>query len=67
MANNRLALRIRAFRKLKSLTQLELAERLGVSIAILGAVERGARTPDDPLLQRIAETLGVERDELLSG
>ena len=65
MANNRLALRIRAFRKLKSLTQLELAERLGVSIAILGAIERGARKPDDKLVQRIAEALDVERDELL--
>jgi transcriptional regulator with XRE-family HTH domain len=37
------ALRIRAFRKLKGFTQNELAERIGVSVSVLGAVERGVR------------------------
>lgn len=64
MEKNRLAKRIRAFRKLKGYTQQELADRMGVSIAVLGAVERGARRPDDKLIVRIAETLGIEREEL---
>jgi transcriptional regulator with XRE-family HTH domain len=60
-----LARRIRAFRKLKRLTQTELAESVGVSIAIIGAVERGVRKVEALLLSRIAEALGVEQKELL--
>lgn len=67
MAKDQLALRIRAFRKLKGYTQQQLADRLDVSIAVLGAVERGARKPDDKLLRQIAETLGIDREELVSG
>jgi transcriptional regulator with XRE-family HTH domain len=60
-----LARRIRAFRKLKRLTQTELADSVGVSIAIIGAVERGARKVENLLLGRIAEALGVEQKDLL--
>ncbi len=60
-----LALRIRAFRKLKRLTQTELSEAVGVSIAIIGAVERGARKVEPLLVARIAEALGVDQQELL--
>jgi transcriptional regulator with XRE-family HTH domain len=59
-----LATRIRAFRKLKGYTQAELAELLGVSIAILGTIERGTRKADPRILKRIAETLGIEQEEL---
>jgi transcriptional regulator with XRE-family HTH domain len=64
MGNDQLARRIRAFRKLKGFTQTELAESVGVSIAIIGAVERGARKADDLLIRRISEVLGVEQQEL---
>lgn len=64
METNVLAKRIRAFRKLKRMTQLELSERLHISIGILGAIERGTRTPDERLLQAIADTLGISKDEL---
>jgi transcriptional regulator with XRE-family HTH domain len=60
-----LARRIRAFRKLKGFTQTELAESVGVSIAIIGAVERGARKADPMLIRSISEVLGVEQLELL--
>jgi len=40
MVKDQLALRIRAFRKLKGYTQDEMSELLGVSIAILGSIER---------------------------
>jgi len=61
-----LARRIRAFRKLKGLTQAELADRLGVSIGILGAVERGTRVPDEKLISNIAKVLGVDESELVA-
>jgi transcriptional regulator with XRE-family HTH domain len=60
-----LARRIRAFRKLKRITQTELSESVGVSIAIIGAIERGARKAESNLIARISEALGVEQKELL--
>jgi transcriptional regulator with XRE-family HTH domain len=65
MENDQLARRIRAFRKLKGFTQTELAEAVGVSIAIIGSVERNARKADPLLIRRICEALGIEQDELL--
>ncbi|WP_274365930.1 helix-turn-helix domain-containing protein [Paenibacillus thermotolerans] len=56
--------KIRAFRKLKGLTQNELADKIGVSVAVLGSVERGTRKADAKLLRSIAEALGIDRDEL---
>lgn len=65
MDRQALAYRIRAFRKLKGFTQTELAELLGVSIAIVGTIERGTRRPDARMLKRIAEALGIDHDELI--
>ncbi|WP_127534430.1 helix-turn-helix domain-containing protein [Paenibacillus kobensis] len=65
MENDQLAQRIRAFRKLKGYTQQKLAERLDVSVAVLGSLERGTRKPDPKLLASIAETLGIEYNELI--
>ena len=59
-------IRIRAFRKLKGMTQMELAEQIGVSVAVLGAVERGTRTPDLLLLEKISSALHIEIDELIN-
>lgn len=64
MDYDQLARRIRAFRKLKGMTQQELADRLGISIAVLGAIERGTRRADEPVLRLISETLGVSFSEL---
>lgn len=64
MDQHQLAGRIRAFRKLKGYTQSELSEKLGVSVAILGAVERGTRKPDPKLLRMITEALGIDKEEL---
>jgi transcriptional regulator with XRE-family HTH domain len=64
MEKSQLAKRVRAFRKLKGLTQLDLAERLDLSIGILGAIERGARKPDERLLQKMAEALEISYEEL---
>jgi transcriptional regulator with XRE-family HTH domain len=66
MDNDQLALRIRAFRKLKGYTQQELAEQMGVSVAVLGAIERGTRRADSKILEKIADTLGIGMEELLN-
>ncbi|MBB3073022.1 transcriptional regulator with XRE-family HTH domain [Paenibacillus baekrokdamisoli] len=58
--------RVRAFRKLKGFTQQELAAKLGVSVAVLGSLERGTRKPDPKLLEQISETLHISYDELTS-
>ncbi|WP_010094822.1 helix-turn-helix domain-containing protein [Ornithinibacillus scapharcae] len=57
--------RIKAFRKLKRYTQVELAMLLGISLSELGAIERGTRTASSELIEKLAETLNIERDELL--
>lgn len=64
MEHNVIAQRIRAFRKLKGYTQSELSDRLGVSIAVLGAIERGNRKPEQRLLALISSTLGIDPEEL---
>ncbi len=56
--------RIRAFRKLKGYTQESLAENLGVSVSILGEVERGNRMPTEDFLNQVAEQLNVNIDDL---
>ncbi|RBW67664.1 helix-turn-helix domain-containing protein [Bacillus taeanensis] len=57
--------RIRAFRKLKGYTQESLARKLGVSVSVIGEVERGNRKPSDELLHLIALTLNISVNELL--
>ena len=56
--------RIRAYRKLKGFTQESFAKELGVSVSILGEIERGNRLPDKSLIVRIADFLDVSIDEL---
>ncbi|GAB6928052.1 helix-turn-helix transcriptional regulator [Paenibacillus sp. JCM 10914] len=64
MEKKQLAQRIRAFRKLKGLTQQELAERTGISLAVLGAIERGNRMADEQTLVQIADVLEITVQEL---
>ncbi|WP_026342451.1 helix-turn-helix domain-containing protein [Paenibacillus fonticola] len=66
MENLQLAQRIRAFRKLKGFTQQQLAEQTGVSLAVLGAIERGNRRAEDQILTKIVDVLGITMSELKS-
>nr|WP_254635186.1 helix-turn-helix transcriptional regulator [Paenibacillus chitinolyticus] len=50
---------------MKGYTQNQLAELLGVSIAVLGSIERGTRKPDTRMIQKISNALGIEPEELL--
>lgn len=66
MENLQLAQRIRAFRKLKGYTQQKFAKEVGISLAVLGAIERGNRRAEEQILNKIADTLGISVDELKS-
>ena len=66
MENLQLAARIRAFRKLKGYTQQELASKMGVSLAVLGEIERGNRHVEDQILNKIAEVLEISIPELMN-
>lgn len=56
--------RIRAFRKLKGFTQEGFAKKIGVSVSLLGEIERGNRQPTDDLLNEVVEALGITVEEL---
>lgn len=56
--------RIRAFRKLKGHTQEGFAEMLGISVSILGEIERGNRMPTSELIYRISHKLNISVEEL---
>jgi transcriptional regulator with XRE-family HTH domain len=57
--------RIRAFRKLKGYTQESFAKGLGVSISVLGEIERGNRVPTESFIMDVAKTLNVTVEELM--
>ncbi|MEC1649292.1 helix-turn-helix domain-containing protein [Bacillus halotolerans] len=56
--------RIRAFRKLKGYTQEGFAKALGISVSILGEIERGNRLPSAAIIQSAADVLNISADEL---
>lgn len=56
--------RLRAYRKLKQWTQRDLAHRLGVSVAVVGGLERGTRAPTDREIEQLAQLLHVTKSEL---
>ncbi|MCT8136398.1 helix-turn-helix transcriptional regulator [Anaerobacillus sp. CMMVII] len=58
--------RIRAFRKLKGYTQEQLATKLGVSVSVLGEIERGNRIPSEELINQISLVLNVAKEDLNS-
>ena len=63
---NRLGRRIYEFRKQSKLTQAALAERARISNEFMSAVERGAKLPSLPVLERIATALRVEIRDLFN-
>ncbi|WP_066321809.1 helix-turn-helix domain-containing protein [Bacillus sp. FJAT-29814] len=56
--------RIRAYRKLKGYTQESFSKELGVSVSILGEIERGNRLPAEDLLKKITQSLKISIDDL---
>jgi len=57
---------VRAFRDQQGLTLRELSERSGVATSYLSEIEHGRKPGSVGALARIAETLGVPIDALVS-
>ena len=53
------------FRKLKGYTQEGFAKELGVSVSVLGEVERGNRSPSQDFVVEVAKALNVSIEELM--
>ena len=58
---------ISALRKEKGLTQVQLADMLGISDKTVSKWERGAGLPEVSLMLPLCETLGISVNELLTG
>ncbi len=56
--------RIKALRRLKLVTQQELAHQINISVTMLSNIERGAKSPPPQLLEDIAYQLKISGDEL---
>ena len=65
--NETIGNRISKFRKLRGLTQEELANQLGVSSQAVSKWENDASCPDISLLPKLCKVLGISTDELLTG
>ena len=65
--SRKLGLRISYYRKLRSLSQEELAERVSCSVGYLAQLEAPlcSKLPSLPMLYAIAENLGITASELL--
>ena len=58
---------IQELRKQKNLTQITLAEKLGITDKAISKWERGIAMPDTSIMLKLCEILGVSVNELLSG
>lgn len=65
--NESMGNRISRYRKAKSMTQEDLAGKLGVSSQAVSKWENDASCPDISLLPQLCQVLGITSDELLTG
>ena len=54
-------------RKTAKLTQLQLAEKLGITDKAISKWERGLTMPDTSIMLELCDILGISVNELLSG
>ena len=54
-------------RKQKNLTQMQLAEKLGITDKAVSKWERGIAMPDSSIMLELCDILGISVNELLSG
>ena len=54
-------------RKQKNLTQMQLAEKLGITDKAISKWERGITMPDSSIMLELCDILGISVNELLSG
>jgi transcriptional regulator with XRE-family HTH domain len=63
----RVGLNLQKLRRERGLSQEELADRANIHQTYLSGVERGKRNPTVTVLQRIAEALGTDIEDLVKG
>jgi transcriptional regulator with XRE-family HTH domain len=63
----RIGLRVREFRRLRSLTTRELASRVGISASMVSQIENGTSAASLRTLQGLATALAVPLADLVSG
>jgi transcriptional regulator with XRE-family HTH domain len=61
----RVGLNVQQARRERGLSQEELADRAGVHQTYLSGVERGRRNPTMTVLQKIAQALGLDIEDLV--
>ena len=59
--------RLRHARKTKKMTQVELAQRIGVAHSTIVRIERGQAKPTIETVEKLAEALGVQAKWLAFG
>ena len=59
--------RVRAVRKRRALTQMELASEAGLSVDTISKVENGLHEPRPPTVRKLAAALRVEVEVLTVG
>ena len=67
MDNAKIGNLIYQLRKEKNMTQLQLAEKLGVSDKAVSKWERGLGSPDLSIMPKLSEIFGVDLEKLLTG
>ena len=65
--NGEIGKKIKALRKTRGLTQIQLAEALGVERASISNYETGRRMPELSLIKPLCDELGITINDLLSG
>ena len=65
MSKKTLGMMISSFRKEKGMTQIELAEKMGVTDKAVSKWERDLACPDVSTLPKLAEIFDVSEDELM--
>lgn len=65
--NKQLGMRIKYLRKIKKLSQEDLALEAGINKNYLSDLERGERNPTLKILEKIAQALGINLQELFKG
>ncbi len=63
--NKKIGQRLRELRQEKSMSQGDIAKKLGVHRSYISGIERGVRNPTVKNVERIAEALGVSPYTLL--
>ena len=61
----RIGKKLQAARKLKDLTQQDVADNVGISRTYYSQIENGERDPATTIITSIAKTLGVDISDIL--